>query len=182
MVMPNGSPYVNTPTVKDQVNALLAQGRLQEAQILLLNELNNSLATAPTNATTQVRNVGGRSVTSTGSPNVPKTEVPVIQGYPSNAPTIQVATVALPSITASTTGAQRFPDMVVHNGMALLIKAAPSNLGIVYIASSMASALNINSAYPLLPNETLSIYVTTPFGLWGSAINAGDFVYLLIEH
>ena len=100
----------------------------------------------------------------------------VIQGYPNNATSLIIVRILCPTIIPES---YRFADIPVPNGMSLLIKGWPTNLGLVYVGYS--PTIDVNTSYPLARNETLSVAVQNANALYVSAVNAGDSVVLLVE-
>jgi len=102
-----------------------------------------------------------------------------VQGFPPN--TNGIRTFTLQCQVANQ--ALRGEDMSVPEGMALVIKSYPLNPAgsIVRVASSIADATNINSSYPLVPNEGVSYHVKNANNLYVSATVAGMIVVFSAE-
>lgn len=104
-----------------------------------------------------------------------------VQGYPDNADSIEAGRVV---INALDTGVQ-FPDVVVPNGMALLVKGFPRNGNLLFIGKSQNASININQSYPLLPNENVRYYIKNASALWVAGItgfsNVNDSIVLTVE-
>ena len=105
-----------------------------------------------------------------------------VQGYPNNVPGIIVARV---QITALGLGIQ-MPDIPVPNGFTVLCKGAPTNVGVVYTGGSQNEAVNIETAWPLLPQENIRYAVTNINQIYAGGIAAGgsvvgDFVICTVE-
>lgn len=76
----------------------------------------------------------------------------------------------------------RLPSIPVPEGMQLLLRGWPTNLGIIYITGDTATLNQINNSYPLLANETISMRVTNASCLHVAAVIAGEFVVMAVEY
>jgi hypothetical protein len=74
------------------------------------------------------------------------------------------------------------PSIPVPEGMALLLRGWPTNLGIIYVTGDSATLNQVNNSYPLLANETLSIRIKDACKLHVAATVAGEFVVLAVEY
>lgn len=77
--------------------------------------------------------------------------------------------------------AYRFPSIMVPDDMHLVIKAWPTNAGIIYVGGAAHEAINVNQSYPLLPNDLVSYRVDNAERIWVSGDTAGDFVVCTAE-
>jgi hypothetical protein len=108
-----------------------------------------------------------------------KTPVGAHLAYPKNTAAVQVLRV--PVLVANR--AYQCPELSIPDGMALVIKAAPYNnaAGYIRVGQTAAECLNINSSFPLVPNESISLYIVNANKLYFSGTVTGDFVYFLVE-
>lgn len=77
--------------------------------------------------------------------------------------------------------AYRLPGRKVPWGKALVVKALPTNGGMIYVAASAADAVNINSSYSLLANEAVEYEIASSDILFISATVAGEGVVCTVE-
>lgn len=100
-------------------------------------------------------------------------------GYPPNTDSFQV--IRLPIALATT--AYQGPDMAIPNGFVLVVKSAPTNApaGYVRVAPTGPDSININSSWPLVPNEFVYYGIKNANALWFSGTVAGDFVFFTVE-
>lgn len=100
-------------------------------------------------------------------------------GFPPNASSVR--TFAIQCVAANTP--YRANDMLIPEGMALLIKASPANgvAAVVYVARSPAECLNINSSWPLVPNESIPYFVKNSNVFYVSSNVAGSVVIFTAE-
>jgi len=107
--------------------------------------------------------------------------VPLIQGYPANADSIEALGIPITALDA----AVQLPDMPVPDGMALLLKGFPRNNQIVFVAKSASAATNINQAYPLIPNENVRYYVKNASAIYFAGITGfsavNDILTITVE-
>jgi len=75
----------------------------------------------------------------------------------------------------------QLPDREIPWDKELLIKAIPTNLGLIYVANSRAEAMNINSCYWLLANEAVHYKIKNSRQLWVNASIAGEGVLCTAE-
>jgi hypothetical protein len=108
-----------------------------------------------------------------------KTPVGAHLSYPKNTAAIQV--LRAPVLVANR--AYQCPELSIPDGMSLVVKSAPYNnaAGYIRIGQTAAECLNINSSFPLVPNESVGLYVVNANKLYFSGTVAGDFVYFLVE-
>ena len=78
--------------------------------------------------------------------------------------------------------AYRLPELVIPDDMEIQLKGWPTNAGIIYVASSAPSALNITSVWPLLPNEAIGYRIKNLNVLYFSGTVAGDWIVWTVEH
>lgn len=86
-------------------------------------------------------------------------------GYPTNTDGLQLFVIPFPAINT----AVWLPEFVVPDGFALALKANPGNAGMIYIAPSAAEAVNPNQAWPLMPNEAVTLNINNTKLLYASA-------------
>lgn len=77
----------------------------------------------------------------------------------------------------------RLPDLEVPDGMYLLVKAWSVNppLSLVYVAETPANAVNVDLAWPLMPNEVVRWKVKNAEALYVSATVAACWVTISAE-
>lgn len=85
------------------------------------------------------------------------------------------------SVLVTPAWADRFDNIDIPDEMSLVIKAAWTNSGLIYVARSRAEALSIETSYYLLPNEPVSYTVKNASAIWFAGTVAGDFVHFTIE-
>lgn len=102
-----------------------------------------------------------------------------VQGFPANARGIRNFSIIC------TVANQAYPgnDMIVPEGMSLLIKSYPTNAigSLVRVASSLSDATNINSSWPLMPNEAVGYQVQNANEMYVSGTAAGLLVIFSVE-
>jgi hypothetical protein len=94
-----------------------------------------------------------------------------------NPPEIAAWTVYAPVVGT----AIQLPDRRVPYDMNLVIKAIPTNLGLIYVGNSRADATNLNSSYWLIGNEAIEYKILNAKQLWISATRAGEGVICTVE-
>ena len=75
----------------------------------------------------------------------------------------------------------QLPDREIPYGMELVVKALPTNMGLIYVANSRPEALNINSVYQLLANEAIEYEIENAQQLWVNVTRAGEGVVCTVE-
>jgi hypothetical protein len=102
-----------------------------------------------------------------------------VQGFPANAQGIR----SFSKLCAVANQAYQGDDMVVPEGMSLLIKSYPTNVAasIIRAASSQSDATNPNSSWPLVPNEAVGYQVKNANQIYVSASIAGSIVIFSAE-
>lgn len=102
-----------------------------------------------------------------------------VQGFPANAR----GTRSFSILCAVANQAYRGNDMIVPEGMSLIIKSYPTNavLSLIRVASSQSDATNINSSWPLMPNEAVGYQVQNADQMYVSATAAGSLVIFSVE-
>jgi len=75
----------------------------------------------------------------------------------------------------------QLPDRQIPYDKEFVIKAIPTNLGLIYVANSRAEALNVNSTYWLLANEAIEYKVENSDRIWINATRAGEGVLCTSE-
>lgn len=73
------------------------------------------------------------------------------------------------------------PDREIPHGMELVVKALPTNRGLIYVANSRPEAMNINSCYQLLANEAIEYTIKNCNTVWLNATRAGEGVCCTVE-
>ena len=103
----------------------------------------------------------------------------IVHGFPPNARGIRTFT----RNCAVANQAYQGDDMVVPEGMSLIIKSYPTNpvLSLVRVASAQSDATNINSSWPLMPNEAVGYQVQNANQIYISATVAGLLVVFSVE-
>jgi hypothetical protein len=86
-------------------------------------------------------------------------------GYPPNSKTLLVGTV---QCIVAMNAVNIIPEYVVPDNMHLVLKSHPNNAAgsILYIAESAGNATNIQTAWPLIPNETVRWKVKSTNLIW----------------
>lgn len=102
-----------------------------------------------------------------------------VQGFPPNA--LGIRTFA--KLCAVANQAYQSDDMVIPEGMDLIIKSYPTNPvgSLVRVASSQSDATNPNSSWPLVPNEGVAYQVKNANEIYVSASVAGCLVIFSAE-
>ena len=102
-----------------------------------------------------------------------------VQGFPPNA--LGIRTFA--KLCAVANQAYQGDDMAIPEGMDLIIKSYPTNPvgSLVRVASSQSDATNINSSWPLVPNEGVAYQVKNANEIYVSASVAGCLVIFSAE-
>ncbi|MGQ9545912.1 MAG: hypothetical protein ACUVTR_01935 [Dehalococcoidia bacterium] len=102
-----------------------------------------------------------------------------VQGFPPNARGIRSFT----RVCEVANQAYQGDDMEVPEGMSLLIKSYPTNPvgSIVRVASAFSDATNINSSWPLMPNEAIAYQVQNANQIYVSGSIAGLLVVFSVE-
>ena len=77
--------------------------------------------------------------------------------------------------------AVQLPERDIPYDMELVIKAWPTNLGLMYVANSQPEATNINSSYPLIANEFVRYRIENSKQIWINASRAGESVVCTVE-
>jgi len=97
-----------------------------------------------------------------------------VQGFPANAPGVRAFSV----LCVAANQAYQGNDMAVPEGMMLSVKSYPTNAvgSIIQVASSISEATNINSSWPLIPNEAMTWQVQNADQIYVSATVAGSIV------
>ena len=101
----------------------------------------------------------------------------VSQGY---APNCEFITAMRVQITALNTGHQ-LPNITVPDDFNLLLRGWPTNGGIIYLAGSERECVNVNTAWPILPNDMVWYRVKNAEAVWVSGTAVGDFIVLTVE-
>jgi hypothetical protein len=72
------------------------------------------------------------------------------------------------------------PHLQIRNGYVAAIKADPRNAVGGFVNIGQDATVNINSAWPLIPNEGLTLNIQNADQIWYSGL-AGDALILIIE-
>ena len=98
--------------------------------------------------------------------------------YPANTNYIQVMRYTITAANFPYKG----PEMTIPDGFNLVIKAAPTNAigAYIFVGETAAACLNINSSWPLVPNETISYAVKNANKIYVSG-SVGDAVLFTAE-
>lgn len=99
------------------------------------------------------------------------------QGWPEN--TDQFICFVMPFNAANV--ADKLPEIAIPSGFTLALKADPANAGMILIGPSSADATNPNQAWPLMPNEAITLAVKKMDAVWASATFAGDSLHCIVE-
>ena len=101
------------------------------------------------------------------------------QGWPPNVDGTRTFAVLCPVAAR----AYPVPDMVIPDGMSLLIKASPINvpLSLVFVGRTPAECTNPNSSWPLVPNESVTYAVKNASGFYISTDTAGSIAIFTAE-
>lgn len=81
----------------------------------------------------------------------------------------------------ATNAAYSMPDRPIPYKKNVVIKALPTNLGVIYVANSAVDATNINSAYPLIANEAVEYEIDNLQRLHYSGSIVGDGLVATVE-
>jgi len=101
------------------------------------------------------------------------------QGWPPNAEGARTFAVLCPAVATS----YPVPDMEIPSGMSLAIKASPLNvpLSLLFVARTPAECTNPNSAWPLIPNESITYQVKNANAFFISTNIAGSIAIFSAE-
>ncbi len=99
------------------------------------------------------------------------------QGWPPNCDNVEIARIPITALATAT----RLPAIAVPDGFTLIIKAWPTNAGIIYVARSDPDARNINQVVPLIPNDFVGFNIKNADKLYISGTTVGDFATVLVE-
>lgn len=102
-----------------------------------------------------------------------------VQGFPANAR----GTRSFSIVCTVANQAYQGNDMIVPEGMSLLIKSYPTNAvgSLVRVASALSDATNINSSWPLMPNEAVGYQVQNANEMYVSGTAVGLLVIFSVE-
>jgi len=102
-----------------------------------------------------------------------------VQGWPPNAKYVRTFTI----ICAAVATPYRANTMAIPSGMNLVIKSHPINAigSLIQVASTAAECLNINSSYPLVPNESIAYALQNSEEIFVSSNAAGSIVVFTAE-
>jgi hypothetical protein len=90
-----------------------------------------------------------------------------VQGFPANCRGFTTFQVPVPAALTP----RQLPNFEIPEGFSLVVKSHPLNAvgTIMYVAESQPDVLNVNTAWPLLINESLGLAVTNSSALWVAA-------------
>ncbi len=82
---------------------------------------------------------------------------------------------------------QQLPPLPVPDDMAVLLKGWPTNAGLVYVGGSNVACIDVQQAWPLLPNELVGYRVQNAnqlyvAGITGAGSFVGDMLAITVEH
>lgn len=102
-----------------------------------------------------------------------------VQGFPANARGVRTFT----RNCAVANRAYQGDDMAVPEGMSLIIKSYPTNPvgSLIQVASALSDATNVNSSWPLMPNEAVGYQVQNANQMYVSSTVAGLLVVFSVE-
>lgn len=75
----------------------------------------------------------------------------------------------------------QLPDREIPYDMHLVVKALPTNMGVVWVANSRPEAMNINSVYQMLANEAIEYRIKNAKQLFINTTRAGEGVVCTVE-
>ncbi len=101
-----------------------------------------------------------------------------LQGWVPNADGITSGRLDVLALNA----ARQLPHLVVPDDMEVQLKGWPTNLGVIYVASSAPAAKNINTAWPLLANEAIGYRIKNLNEIYFSGTVVGNWVCWTVEH
>lgn len=99
--------------------------------------------------------------------------------YPPNLANVTTSSVQVQLLTVPV----RMPDIIIPDGMELVIKASPLNAvgSLIYVARSQADAGNVNASWPLMPNEPISYKVKDANIFWIGSNVIGSIAFYTVE-
>ena len=100
------------------------------------------------------------------------------QGYPPNVDDVEITRITINALVT----AYQLPDIAVPDGFTIVIKAWPTNAGLIYVARSAPDARNVAQVFPLLPNDFVGEAVTNADVFYISGTAVGDFASVLVGH
>jgi hypothetical protein len=101
-----------------------------------------------------------------------------VSGYPENT----ITTISTRVQIAALNTPVQLPHIDIPDGMALQLKAWPTNGGMLMISDSRSGALDPNSAWPLIANEGIRYYVKNANVIYVSGNVVGDWLGITVEH
>ncbi|MCK5235930.1 MAG: hypothetical protein KAR06_03005 [Deltaproteobacteria bacterium] len=78
--------------------------------------------------------------------------------------------------------ARQLPHLEIPDDMEIQLKGWPTNAGLIYVASTDPAARNINSVWPLLPNEAIGYRIKNLNSIYFSGNAVGDWVVWTVEY
>lgn len=102
-----------------------------------------------------------------------------VQGWPPNVKYLRAFTLVCVAVNQ----AYQAPPMAIPDGMSLAVKGHPLNVAasLVMVASSAADCININSSWPLAPNEAIAFAIENAEDIYVSTNVAGSRVIFVAE-
>lgn len=88
---------------------------------------------------------------------------------------------AFRALCAAANTPYRLPDRSIPYKMTLVVKALPTNGGVIYVAPSAADSVNVNSAYTLIANEAVELEIINANKVYIAATAAGEGVTCIVE-
>lgn len=103
----------------------------------------------------------------------------LFQGYPENADVIRNVSVACAAVATP----YQCPELIAPDGFMFMVKSWPTNAvgSLIYVGSTAAECSNLNSCWPLIPNETYIANIRNSKDLWFSTNIPGSRVVTSIE-
>lgn len=102
-----------------------------------------------------------------------------VKGWPDN--TKRIRTIVVTCVQANV--AYNCDTLLVHSGMALIVKSSPANAAgsLIRVATNQFEATSPEMSYPLLPNEAVAYHVEDAGNFWVSSTVAGSVAIFSTE-
>ncbi len=98
-------------------------------------------------------------------------------GWPPNAEHVMATRIA---ITALNKGHQ-LPSIAIPDDFQILLRGWWANGGIIYVGGSESESVNINTTWPLLPNDIVGYRIQNANTIWISGTTVTDSLVLTVE-